>query len=176
MLTHVLVEFNGCWTNDITLLKKWERNIVLLDKLLDLSRSTWLLLTELVAWNSVDFQALVLVLFINALQLLVVVLGQTSVGCNVNKEHSLFTGSMFSDSSQALSVDILDLVSENVGYVCDWFSIFEPDLHFLRESFSISLEMWEVIQACCKLVFGIGNIFIIDVVGIDTTNPEVSNG
>jgi hypothetical protein len=36
--------------------------------------------------------------------------------------------------------------------------------------------MWEVIQACCKLVFGIGNIFIVDVVGIDTTNPEISNG
>jgi len=79
------------------LLKEWEGDTVLADEFLDFLRSLWLLLSKLIAWNCVDFQALSIVLVIDCFQLLVVAISQTSEGCNVDEEHGLLASSMLSN-------------------------------------------------------------------------------
>jgi hypothetical protein len=175
VLSHVLVDWHAVWTIDFNLLEEWEAYVVLSNEFFDLRWPLWLLLAELVAWNCVDFQALVLVLLVNALQLLVVAISQTSVGCDVDEENGLFTGGMLSDGTQWLTIDVVNLVSVNGVYVGDWLAILEPDLHFIRESLSVCSEMWEVIQARWPFVHGVCESLLIDEIGVNVANPEVSD-
>lgn len=176
VLSHEFIGWMAIWSIDFALFEERERDVVLLDKLLDLCRSLWLLLSELVAWNSVDFQALALVLVVDLLQLLVVAISQSSECCNVHEENSLFTTSMLSNSAQVISINIFNFVSKYVLNVGDWLSVVEPDFYGCRESLTIRLEVRVVFQAFCKLVLRISDFLVVDKVCVDATNPEVSNG
>lgn len=111
LASHELVHWVAAWTVDLDLLEEWESDFVLGDELLNLSWALWLLLTELVAWNCVDLQALVLVLVVNGFQLLVVAISQTSVGCDVHEKNGLLTGSMLSDSAQTVAINVINCIS-----------------------------------------------------------------
>lgn len=110
VLPHVLVSWMAVWTIDFNLLEKRENDVELLNELLDFSRRLRLLLTELIARNSINFQAFILVIVINCFQLLVVALSQSSVGCHIDEENGLLALSMFSNGAQAVSIDVVDLV------------------------------------------------------------------
>lgn len=175
VLAHVLVHWHAVWSVDLDLLEKWERDVVLGNELLDLRSILWLLLAELVAWNSIDFQALVLVLFVKTLQLSVVAISQTSFRGDVDEEKRLFIFGVLTDGAQALAIDIVDLISMYVFYVSDWLTIFHPNLHFIGESLTVGSELWVIVQAFCELVEAERELLLVDEIRVNVANPEVSD-
>lgn len=175
VLAHVLVHWHAAWSVDRNLLEEWERHVVLGDELLDGRSILWLLTAELVAWNSVDFQALVLVLFVKSLQLLVVAIGQTSERGDVDEEKRLFVFSVLSDCAQALAIDVIDLISMYIFDASDWNAIFHPNLILLGESLTVGSELWVVVQAFGELVDAEWDLLIVDEVRVNVANPEVSD-
>lgn len=73
-------------TVNLNLVHNWESDtVVQLAEVTDLLLRARFLATELVAWETKDDQALVLVLLVQALQILVL-WGETTLGCNVDNQ------------------------------------------------------------------------------------------
>ena len=94
-----LVNWACVFSVHINLAEHSPAGTVAFGKLFNFSFGSWLLVAELVARESKNFETFVSKLLVDGDHLLVVLVSQTSLGGHVNNEHSLFPGNSFRQAS-----------------------------------------------------------------------------
>lgn len=82
----IFVEWMGIVSIDFDFSKDIPFNIILLQEFFYVNRTSRFLIVELIAGKSQDFQSLILELIVQLIQLFVICLGQSTVGCDIHNE------------------------------------------------------------------------------------------
>ncbi len=97
----------GVSSVDLNLGEEWELDTVeILSESLDLGLSAWLLRHELVAWESKDLESMLTILLVHLDELSIVLVGQASLGCDVDDQDALFALENISETRHVLPIDV----------------------------------------------------------------------